>query len=241
MPPAYMRAQEAILHMVEEDYSPGDKIPSERALSDTLKLSRMTVRKALDNLVRLGILERRSTSGTHVAVPNVLRPLDPRHAFSISQIVQGSGAVPGSKLLFFESAVASRATAEQLMLAPGAQLIVIRRLRTADGVPFCVETSYLPAERVPGLSAADLIENASLYAILKERYGIQTGHRHGFISVAPIGARDAALLDLEPDANVLLYRSVVYDRQGRPIEHMISANHPQRVMFTTKADLGSSG
>jgi GntR family transcriptional regulator len=236
-PPAYRRAQTAILHLIEGTLSAGDKIPSERTLSDTLKISRMTVRRAVDNLVRLGVLERRSTSGTHVAAPNILRPLDPQHAFSISQIVKGSGAVPGSKLLFFEAAVASRETAEQLQLAAGARLLVIRRLRTADGVPFCVETSYLPAERVAGLSADDLAQNASLYAILKERYGIQTGHRHGFISVGPIGARDADLLGLLPDDSVLLYRSVVFDRQGRPIEHMISANHPQRVTFTTKADL----
>ena len=72
---------------------------------------------------------------------------------------------------------------------------------------------------------------------LKERFGIQVGDRRGVISVAPVGAQDAALLGLEPDASVLLYRSIVSDRHGKPIEHMISVNHPQRVMFQTSADL----
>jgi GntR family transcriptional regulator len=239
--PAYMQAQEAILAMVEgPDLAPGDKIPSERVLSEQFGISRMTLRRAVDNLVRLGVLERRSTSGTHVAAPNVVRPLDGRHTYSMSQIVQSSGGAPGSRLLFFEAAVASAKLAENLGVAAGAPLIAIRRLRTSNGVPFCVETSYLPAERVPGLAAADLLENASLYGILKERFGIQAGDRRGVISVAPIGARDASLLELEPEASALLYRSIVSDRQGKPIEHMISVNHPQRVMFQTNVDLLSS-
>jgi GntR family transcriptional regulator len=240
--PAYLKAQEAILAMVEgPDFAPGDKIPSERVLSEKFGISRMTLRRAVDNLVRLGVLERRSTSGTHVAAPNVVRPLDGRHAYSISQIVESSGGAPGSRLLFFESAAASQKLAENLEVAAGAPLIAIRRLRTSNGVPFCVETSYLPAERVPGLAAADLLENASLYGLLRERFGIQVGGRQGVISVAPIGAQDAALLGLEPDTAALLYRSIVSDRQGKPIEHMISVNHPQRVMFTTSADLLSLG
>ena len=231
---AYRRAQEAIRRLAEgEDYSPGDKIPSERTLSEQLGLSRMTVRKAIDQLVQAGVLERRSTSGTHVAAPKVLRPLDPQKILGIPQIIENSGGKPSSRLLFFESAVASESMAGHLAVRPGAPLIAIRMLQMSDGIPFCVEKSYFPAARVPGLVAADLIEGQSLYVLLRQRYGLAVDHSRGVLTAAPIGAQDAALLSLEPNAMALIYRVTVYDADGVPVEHVISINHPQRTLFTT--------
>lgn len=232
--PAYLRAQEEILRMIEgPDYSPGDKIPSERVLSEMFGLSRMTVRRSVEDLVRMGVLERRSTSGTHVATPSVIRPLDQGRAMSVSRMIEIAGAKPGSRLLFFESASASRTVASHLKIAVGAPLIVVKRLRTANGLPFCVETSYLPAERVPGLAATDLMGDVSLFALLEQRYGIRLGRRQGVISVAPILREEATLLGVEAGINVLFYRIDVHDEQDRPIEHMVSVNHPQRVSFST--------
>lgn len=232
--PAHLRVQDAILRMVEgPDYAPGDKIPSERVLSDDLGVSRMTVRRAVENLVHAGVLERRSTSGTHIATPSVERPLDLPQAMSISRMVQIRGGKPGSRLLFFEQSTASRAVAEHLRISVGSPLIVIRRLRTINDLPFCVETSHLPANRVPGLAAADLTGDVSLFALLEEKFGIRVGERSGVISVAPITTHDAALLGVQPGINVLVYRIDVNDDRGRPVEHMVSVNHPQRVTFTT--------
>jgi GntR family transcriptional regulator len=236
----YLRAQQSVLEMIEgPGYAAGDKIPSERELSDRLGISRMTMRKAIDNLVKGGILERRSTSGTFVAVPRVERPLN-HDSHSISEIIEKAGGRAGSKLLFFESAEANSRVAERLAIRPGASLIVIRRLRTVNDVPFCVETSHLPAERVPGLAAADLLENESLYALLKQRYGIAIGAGESLINVSPATALEAELLGLRPDTPAMIFRSVVRDRQGRPIEYLTSVNHPQRVVFKTVHDEKSS-
>lgn len=231
----YKKAEQAVLEMVEgPEYSAGDRIPSERDLSERFRISRMTMRKALTNLVRAGVLERRGTSGTFVAVPRVQRPLDGNTSASISEIVEHGGGKPGSKLLFFESAAANERVAERLGVEPGSPLIVIRRLRTANGVPFCVETSYVPAARVPGLIAGDLLGNASLYGLLKERYGIKVGTAESVLSVAPTTAYEAELLGLAPDAPAMVHRAVVLDQQGRPIEYVTSVNHPQRVVFRSR-------
>jgi GntR family transcriptional regulator len=112
---------------------------------------------------------------------------------------------------------------------------MIRRLRTADDVPFCIETTTLPSERVPGLVAEDLAQNASLCALLRDRYGIQPTDRDSEISVGPIGAQDAELPGLATGLNVLLYRSVVRDAAGVPIETVASVNHPRRVVFSTQS------
>jgi GntR family transcriptional regulator len=231
-PPVYLRIQQFLQEMVEgPDCSPGDKIPSERALAERLGASRMTVRKAIENLVGLGVLERDSTSGTRVAAPRVTRPINEGQSRSISQIVHSGGGKAGSKLLYFELSRASRKIAERLRVHLGAELVVIRRLRTVNDRPFCVETSLLPAHRVPGLAASDLSGDQSLYALLGERYDIELGTGDSLVSVAPATALEARFLDLQAGSPILLFRSLVFDKRGEPIEYLTSVNHPQLVAF----------
>ena len=70
------RAQQHIIEMIEgPDYAAGDRIPSERDLAERYRISRMTMRKAIDRLVDKGLLERRGTSGTYIPVPVIRRPI----------------------------------------------------------------------------------------------------------------------------------------------------------------------
>ena len=72
--PLYLQVEATLKEMIEGgDFSPGEQIPSERELSDQLGVSRMTVRRAVENLTHRGLLERRSTSGTYVRPPQVFR------------------------------------------------------------------------------------------------------------------------------------------------------------------------
>jgi GntR family transcriptional regulator len=106
-------------------------------------------------------------------------------------------------------------------------------LRTVNELPFCVETSHLPADRVPGLAADDLLGGQSLYHLLKARFNIDIGPGESTIAVARATAQEAQLLGLKPETPTLIYRSVVLDRQSRPIEYLTSVNHPQLVVFKT--------
>ncbi len=234
--PGYLRARDAVVRLMrEERLEPGARVPSERALALRLGLSRMTVRQGIEKLVRAGVLERDSTNGTCVAAVSVTRVVDSRRPFSMSRIISSSGARPGSQLLVFGPGPADRRVAARLRIEPGTPVLTIRRLRTADDLPICVETSRIPLARVPGLVAQDLAENASLYAILRERYGCEPTDRDSEISVGPVEAEDARLLGVKPGLNVLLYNSVVRDAGGVPIECVASVNHPQRVVFSTEA------
>ena len=86
----YEKAQQHILEMIEgPDYAAGDRIPSERELSERFGISRMTMRKAIDRLALKGLIERRGTSGTYIPVPVIKRPLISRmFSQGISQIVR---------------------------------------------------------------------------------------------------------------------------------------------------------
>jgi len=235
----YQQVEATLKEMIEGSvYSPGDQISSERELSEQLGVSRMTVRRAIENLVRRGLLERRSTNGTFVRRPQVYRRVGKDLPVGLTQQLQEGGAQAGSKLLSFETTLAPLKIAQKLQIRLGLPVIVVRRLRTANDQPFCVETSYFPAERVPGLCAEDLqSRTVSLYQILFGRYGIQPAKTNETLKLSYATLDEARLLDLKVDAPVLLLRSVVLDPQEQPVEYLISVNHPGRVVFDAVSTL----
>lgn len=232
----YEQAQQEILKIIEQrSYVAGDRIPSERDLSDRLGIHRLTVRKAVDNLVNEGVLERRGTSGSYLRAPVVMRPISAHSSLhSISEMVRASGGEPGSRLLFFEQDEASSTIAEKLQIEVGDPLIAIKRLRTVDHLPFCIETTMLPLARVPGLAADDLFSGHSLYTLLEKRYGIKLGTGKATISSSTISMQDAEILGLKSGESALIMHSVVSDTGLKPIEYLTSLNHPRRVMFVMK-------
>jgi GntR family transcriptional regulator len=237
--PLYRAIQQHVRDLINgPEFSPGDRVPSERVLAEQLGANRMTVRKAIDGLVSQGLLERNGTSGTRIAAPRVERPVDTHTSLGIARIVQSGGATPGNKLLHFEAAHATARVAERLGIPEGSELVVFRRLWTVNGAPFCIETSHIPAARVPGLAAEDLTAGQSLYALMRSRYGIRTVSGERMIGVAYCSEFEARLLGMSPGAACLLLRLLVFDDRNEPVEYVTSVNHPQLVVFkTAKAEL----
>lgn len=238
--PAYKQIQDYLQDLLAgPDYGPGDRIPSERALAEQLGRNRMTVRKAIEGLISKGLLERHGTSGTRVPVPRVARPMD---GFSLSnsmtRIIQAGGGAAHSKLLHFEQAHASAKVASRLSLSEGADIVMIRRLWTADETPICIETTHLPLSLVPDLAAQDLMEDRSLYNLLHDRYGVGEIRGEREIGIANCTEMEARLLGLDPGAACLLLQLLALDPNGRPIEFTRSVNHPKLVVFkTVQADM----
>jgi GntR family transcriptional regulator len=232
--PAYRQIQNYIQDLVAgPDYGPGDRIPSERMLAEQLGRNRMTVRKAIEGLITLGLLERNGTSGTRIPAPRVTRPIDAFASQGIRRIIQAGGGTAGNKLLHFEQARASAKVAGRLKLAEGADIVVFRRLWTANDTPVCIETSHLPLDLVPDLAAQDLMAGASLYSLLHTRYGIGAMRGEREIGVANCSEMEARLLDLTPGTACLSLQLSVQDETGRPVEFMRSVNHPKLVIFKT--------
>lgn len=230
--PVYLRAQQFIEELLESnDYGPGDHIPSERALAEELGINRLTARKAIDRLVQAGRLERNSTTGTRIPQPRITRPVDANSSGGITRVIQLSGGVPGNRLLHFELSPASEAVAKHLKVEAGTELVVSRRLWTVNDTPFCIETSHIPASRVPGLAAEDLVAGQSLYALLETRYGIKTGHGTRTIGVNTPTKFEIEALRLPAHSSTLLLRMVVSDAADVSIEYMRSVNHPAHVIF----------
>jgi len=159
--------RERVLDLVDQ-LGVGEAIPSERQLSTELGVSRLTVRAALDELVREGYLLRRRGAGTFVSEPKIAQELT---MTSFTEDMRRRGMRPGSKTLDLKVVSARARLGRLLHVSPSEPVVVASRLRLADGETMAIETVHIRASLVPGLAARDL-ERQSLYELLSERYGI---------------------------------------------------------------------
>src|SRR5438105_5614316 len=158
--------RQQVLELIER-LGVGTAIPSERQLSADLGVSRLTLRAALDDLAREGYLVRRRGSGTYVQQPKISQELT---MTSFSEDMQRRGMVPGSRTLSMETELAGARLGRLLHVSPSEKILVIKRLRLADGETMAIETLHLPELLVPGLEAKDL--TGSFYELLRDRYGV---------------------------------------------------------------------
>ena len=166
-------AREQVLELIEA-LQVGDAIPSERALSHDLGVSRLTLRAALDELVREGRLTRRRGSGTFVAEPKVAKGMT---ITSFSDDMRLRGLTPGSRTEEFRTIPAGARLGRILHVSPSEPVLSVKRLRLADGEPMAVELLHVPESLFPGLTARDL-EESSFYDLMVSRYGIEIVGRH---------------------------------------------------------------
>ena len=137
--------------LIDDELSPGDAIPSERALVERLGVSRVTVRQAIADLVDGGVLERVHGKGTYVTGPQVDSWL---HLTSFSREMRDRGLQPATVVLSAREEVADEEVSYGLRIRPGREVIRVERLRTADGTPMAHEVGYYPSALFPGPVAA---------------------------------------------------------------------------------------
>jgi GntR family transcriptional regulator len=161
------QTREQVIDLIERA-GVGGALPSERQLSVDLGVSRLTVRAALDELVREGFLIRRRGSGTFVREPKIAQELT---MTSFSEEMRRRGMTPGSRTLSLETTTAGAYLGRCLHVSPSEPVVVAKRLRLADGESMAIETLHVPESLVPGLEPSDL-DQGSFYELLAERYGV---------------------------------------------------------------------
>lgn len=135
------------------EYRSGERLPTEAELGEIYGVSRMTVRRALDELRRGGFVERKPALGTFVAEPSLAAQISGVHSLT-DEIVQ-LGMTPGSVLLRQEMVAVGDVAGQQLQLAADETVLRLERVRTADGRPFYVAQSYLNTVEFPVLVDED--------------------------------------------------------------------------------------
>ena len=130
--------------ITDGDLKVGDQLPTEDSLIARFGVSRITVRRAIQNLVSRGLVEIRRGKGTFVAAPKITQDLTELSGFV--EDMHALGRKPTARVIGKEIVAAGATVANQLALTRGERVVRIRRVRLADGVPLSFDETYLPLE-----------------------------------------------------------------------------------------------
>ena len=226
--------RERVLDLIE-NLTVGDSIPSERQLAGDLGVSRLTVRAALDELVREGYLLRRRGAGTFVAEPKVAKEMT---ITSFSEDMRGRGFTPGSRTLELQVVPAGARLGRILHVSPAEPVIVAKRLRLADGEPMAIELLHVRESLFPGLSAVDL-EDDSFYDLLTRRYGIEIVGGEQTVEPTVTDEEESETLGVPLHSPALLFERVTRSPTGEIVEFTISIYRGDR--YRIVSELGRGG
>jgi GntR family transcriptional regulator len=216
--PLYQQLYEVLEARIRSgEWKPGDMIPAETELISRYEVSRITVRKVLDMLVTEGLLVRQRGRGSFVAQPKLEHGTT--RIVSFTDDMRQRGLTPGTKIVFKGLVPAPRAIAEALAVPEGEELARIDRLRLADGVPMCVEESFLIHRYLPGILTHDLARN-SLREIKQAEYGIRWSRARQTIQAVAAPAKIARFLSIRTGAPLLYFERVTYSQDAVAMEYL---------------------
>ena len=210
-------------------YRPGEKLPTEAALSTRFSVNRHTVRRALAALEGDGLTHARRGSGVFVAAKPTTYPIGSRVRFHQNLIA--SGQTPMKEILRLETVAAAAREADALQIKIGAPVHVWEGVAYADGAPVSLFNSWFPAERFPDLKEG-LSETKSATAALK-REGVPDYTRASTrLNAEAAGAMHALRLRLSEGAPLLRAVSVNVDADNAPVEYGRTWFAGERVTLT---------
>jgi GntR family transcriptional regulator len=214
--PKYQAVHDEILsRLMAGHYSIGSRLPTEELLSKTFDVSRVTIRKALELLVRAGFLTARQGSGYVVAT---LSPPSSTCMASFTDQVLNEGRIPGAKLLGVENPTkAVPVPVKQLFDEP---LIQVQRLRTVDNLPRMFTQTWLPVRLAPQMSAADFPEigqGQSILRIFRQNFGIDWTTACETLDSVAANPDIAGYLDIAQNTPILSQACTAFDPNGEPV------------------------
>jgi len=227
--PKQNEARERVLDLIEQ-LSIGDAIPSERQLSADLHMSRLTVRAALDDLVRDGLLVRRRGSGTFVGEPKIAQELT---MTSFSEDMRRRGMVPANRTLSLVVVQAGAHLGRLLMVSPSEPVVVFKRLRLADRETMAIETLHVRQSLIPGLTAEDL-EQHSFYELLEGRYGVVMAGGTQTIEPTVTNEEESAALGVPLHSPAFLFERTTRTASGDVVEYVRSIYRGDRYRLVTE-------
>ena len=211
--PLYHQVASAFEEAIREGTLPSEtKLENEVALARRYNLSRPTMRQAMDQLVRNGLVVRRRGVGTQVIGPQVRRNL---RLTSLYNDLVSEGADPETEVLSFEHVDAPEEIAQQLKIATGDAVCHLRRLRLLDGRPLALMENWVPTNVVQLDEAA--LEKDGLYNILR-RSGIDFRMAHQRVGATAADDDEAELLGCEQGSALVLMERTAFDSRGVAVE-----------------------
>ena len=191
-----------------------EKLPSERTLGELLELSRPVVRDVLSHLEADGLIYRSDRRGWFVSAPRLA--YDPSKSIGFQEYAKAQGRTPFTKVVSIERQEADQHIAENLNVAVGDQVFLVKRMRGVDGRNILVEWLYANAELCPDLDQKDL--NGSYTKLIQKDYGYYPSQHQLKIHPTILKQDTARLLQVASGTSGLHVSRISKDEQGRVLE-----------------------
>lgn len=216
--PLYEQVFQRLKHDIEAGrYSETGRLPIEADLADMYEVSRITVRRAVNELVEQGLVEKKQGKGTFITKPKISRNMKKLQSFS--EICEQIGVKPGAKMMENRLVEADEDVAAGLGVEPGSSVVFVSRLRYADHDPVQIERSYFPLKYSFLLDAR--FDDNSLFDYLKEQSGARVASSEKVIELCRATSVEAAQLGVRKGDCLLFVRSTVYDQEDQPLYYGI--------------------
>ncbi len=229
--PAYVQIADELRHQITDGtLSQGDRLPAEDKLAEMYRVSRMTVRQALHELARDGLVVRRQGLGTFVVRAKVPRPATRMTGFHEDLVARGLS--PSSKILEMGLRPVKPSVAKRLGVPAKTDVVYIHRVRLVGSEPAAVNWNYLRADLCAPLMEADLTHRG-LYELIEQECRIPLGWVEQRVE-ARSAARDIARhLHIRPGAPLLYVERLTYAKDDRVIGLMESLYRSDRYVLTS--------
>lgn len=212
--PRYVQLRQRLERGIESGVlAPNSSLPAEREIAEITELSRVTVRKAIQELVREGLVEQRQGSGSFIREPVSRMEQSLSHLTSFTEDMARRGMDTTSRWLERGVFLPNHAEINALNLGDGAEVSRIYRLREAGGRPMALERASLPLDILPN----PLDVTTSLYEVLNAR-GLRPVRAVQKISAINLETREAGFLGVAEGAAGLSIERTSYLASGRVAE-----------------------
>lgn len=202
--------------ILEGRYAPLSRMPSEAELGVEFGVSRITVRQALGDLQKAGLIFTLQGKGSFVAKPKAFQNVTQLTGLAESLSAMGYEVLNELQALRFRRA--EPAVTAALALPAKARVCEIRRVRLINREPVSLELTYVPEALGRQLARADLVTR-DIFLILENDCGLALGHADLKIDATLADAELARVLRVDEGAPVLRIERLTHDADGRPIDY----------------------
>jgi Transcriptional regulators len=230
--PLYYQIVEIVKDKIRnKELNPGDPLPTEQWFSEQYDVSRVTIRKAMSELILLGIIERVRGKSPVVAMPKYNRKFVRLNG--LHEEMQNSGMTPTSEISDVVYRPAQGIVAKNLHVEEGEKVLSFRRLRFADGIPFADQIIYLREKFCPDFDP-QCLTNQSLYAILENEYGLKIDYADQTLSVKRPNLKQMEDLQIHDKLGLMQMKRTTYLDTGEVIEYTEICYVAERYEFSLR-------
>jgi GntR family transcriptional regulator len=230
--PLYSRVETVLAGEVSDgDLKAGDQLPTEDSLIARFGVSRITVRRAIQNLVSRGVVEIRRGKGTFVASPKITQDLKELSGFV--EDMHALGRKPTARVIGKEIVTADATVASHLALTRGERVIRIRRVRLADGVSLSFDQTYLPLEIGKKVMTNDL-KVEPIFSLLERKYNVPLIEAEYKLDAVGAESEVAAALKVKQGSPIFRIERTSYSTGNRPVDYERLHYRGDLVRFVTR-------